>query len=126
MRLLLDTHVFLWWIKGDSNISKSMRTKITEATEVYISSASIWECSIKIGLKKLRGDIKEIVGAIFESGFTELPIMASHAIAVTNLPEIHRDPFDRILIAQAITEPLMFLTDDAILKNYSELVQLLE
>jgi len=126
MRLLLDTHIFLWWIKGDSNISKPVRAKITEATEVYISSASIWECAIKIGLKKLRGDIKEIAGAILESGFTELPVTAAHAITVANLPEIHRDPFDRILIAQAISEPLTFLTADAVLKNYSELVQLIE
>ena len=126
MRLLLDTHIFLWWIKGDAKLSQSIRTKILQASEVYVSSASIWELTIKIPLKKLDGDVNEIVEAIEESGFLELPITASHASTVATLPNIHRDPFDRILIAQAISEPLTFLTADAQLKKYSELVVVLD
>ena len=123
MRLLLDTHIFLWWTKDDRRLSKIARSKILQASEVYISSASIWEAAIKIQLKKLDCDIDQLIGAIAESGFLELPITAHHAAAVLQLPEIHRDPFDRILIAQAISEPLAFLTADPALKNYSGLVE---
>lgn len=126
MRLLLDTPIFLWCIKGDAKLSKSIRSKILHASEVYVSSASIWESTIKIKLKKLDGDVNEIVEAIVESGFLELPITAFHAAAVADLPDIHRDPFDRILIAQAVSEPLTFLTADAQLKNYSELVEVID
>lgn len=125
MRLLLDTHVFLWWIKNDRQLSKAVKSKILHATEVYVSSASIWELMIKIKLKKLTADINQIVEAITESGFLELPITSNHAVTVSRLSEIHRDPFDRILIAQAIYEPLTFLTADALLKDYSELVEVI-
>jgi PIN domain nuclease of toxin-antitoxin system len=125
MRLLLDTHVFLWCIKNDRRLSKEVRSKITNATDVYISSASISEATIKIKLKKLDADVDQLVDAIAESGFSELPITAQHAAATSNLPDIDRDPFDRILIAQAMTEPLTFLTADAELKNYSELVEII-
>lgn len=126
MRLLLDTHIFLWCINDNARLSKSIKSKILHASEVYVSSASIWESIIKITLKKLHADVNEIVEAIDKSGFLELPITACHAAAVSNLPNIHRDPFDRILIAQAISEPLTFLTADAMLKNYSKLVEIIE
>ena len=125
MRLLLDTHVFLWSIKDDRRLSKSVRNKILQATDVYVSSASIWEAVIKVKLKKLDIDIDEMVSAISASGFLELPITSHHAAAVLSLPDLHRDPFDRILIAQAISEPLGFLTADASLKDYSALVELI-
>lgn len=126
MRLLLDTHVFLWCIKGDAKFSKAMRSKILHATEVYISSASIWEIAIKVKIKRLDANIDRIVEAIVESGFLELPISAHHAAAVSHLPGIHRDPFDRLLIAQAISEPLIFLTADEELKKYSDLVEIVK
>jgi PIN domain nuclease of toxin-antitoxin system len=97
-----------------------------QASEVYISSASIWEIQIKINLKKLKGDIEQIVEAIDQSNYLELPITARHAAAVSKLANHHRDPFDRMLIAQAISEPLTFLTADAALKKYSDLVELIE
>lgn len=125
MRLLLDTHVFLWCIKNDRRLSKATRSKILQATEVYVSSASIWEAVIKIKLKKLNADLDQMVEAIAESGFLELPITARHAVGVAQLSDIHRDPFDRILIAQAISEPLTFLTADAELKNYSDLIEVI-
>lgn len=126
MRLLLDTHVFLWCIRSDRRLSKAARFKILNASEVYVSSASIWEATIKIKFKKLDADVDQIVEAISESGFSELPITIYHAAAVSRLPEIHRDPFDRILIAQAVSEPLTLLTADAELKSYSELVEVIE
>jgi PIN domain nuclease of toxin-antitoxin system len=125
MRLLLDTHVFLWCIKNDRRLSKTAKAKITHAMDVYVSSASIWEATIKIKLKKLNADIDQMVESIVESGFLELPITAQHAAAISRLPDIHRDPFDRLLIAQAMVEPLTFLTADAELKNYSKLVEII-
>lgn len=88
-----------------------------------MSSASIWEASIKVKLKKLEADIDVLVEMIAASGFLHLPITAEHAAYVSRLPELHRDPFDRMLIAQAMCEPLTFLTRDALLKEYSELVE---
>lgn len=125
MRLLLDTHIFLWCIKDDRQLSRIVKSKILQATDVYVSSASIWEAAIKIKLKKLDADLNHLIEEITGSGFLELPITARHAAAVAQLPDIHRDPFDRILVAQAICEPLTFLTADAILKDYSELVELI-
>ncbi|MBP7074118.1 MAG: type II toxin-antitoxin system VapC family toxin [Rhabdochlamydiaceae bacterium] len=123
MRLLLDTNIFLWWIKNDKQLSKFARSKISNAEEVYVSSASIWEAVIKIKLKKLDVKIELLIDTISSSDFLELPITARHATTVAQLEGIHRDPFDRILIAQAICEPLTLLTTDKILKNYSDLVE---
>jgi PIN domain nuclease of toxin-antitoxin system len=125
MRLLLDTHIYLWCLKDDSQLTKKARLLITNADEVYISSASIWEASIKKGLGKLTIDMDDLVAAISGSGFLELPVDARHAAAVSRLPDLHRDPFDRLLIAQAIHEPLKFLTADATLSQYSDLVELM-
>lgn len=124
MRLLLDTHIFLWCVKDDRKLSLSARSLIINANEVYVSSVSIWEASIKEELGKLDVNINELVDAITKSGFLELPLTANHALEVNKLPRIHRDPFDRILIAQAICEPLKFLTVDQKLKEYSELVEI--
>lgn len=123
MRLLLDTHVFLWCVRDDRQLGKAARATIANATEVYVSSASVWEATIKRALGKLDVDIDALVRAITGSGFIELPIAARHAAAVARLPDVHRDPFDRILIAQALSEPLRFLTADSMLKRYSDLVE---
>jgi PIN domain nuclease of toxin-antitoxin system len=125
MRLLLDTHVYLWWLQDHPKLSKEGRARIIDASEVYISSASIWEASIKVGIGKLEVDTNQLVTEIANSGFQELPIAAKHAAMVMRLPDIHRDPFDRILIAQALCEPLRLLTVDDILKGYSELVDVI-
>ena len=126
MRFLLDTHVFLWCIKNDRRISRRTRSKLLHASQIYVSSASIWEATIKIKLNKLDADINELVEAIAKSNFLELPITTAHAAAVYHLSNFHKDPFDRILIAQAISEPLIFLTADAELKNYSDLVEIID
>lgn len=125
MHFLLDTHVFIWWLADDKQLSKKARKIIATASEVYISSASIWEAAIKIGLKKLDANIDILVSSIQNEGFNELTISAQHAAQITTLPYYHHDPFDRILIAQAISEPLRLLTADKILTSYSELVEII-
>lgn len=125
MRILLDTHVYLWWLQDNPKLSTAARDRIISASEVYVSSASIWEATIKAGIGKLEVDVKQLVAEIEGSGFQELPISAKHAATVAQLPDIHRDPFDRILMAQALCEPLRFLTADSILSGYSELVEVI-
>ena len=87
-------------------------------------AASIWEAAIKSSLGKLEADIDSLVSEIARSGFVELPISASHAAMMRKLPDVHRDPFDRMLVAQAMTEPLRLVTSDASLAMYTDLVLL--
>lgn len=121
MNLLLDTHIFLLAVKDDRRLIKKARALISDASDVYVSSASIWEAAIKIKLDKLDADIHDLLDAIIESDYLELPVNSQHAARIIDLPEIHRDPFDRILIAQAMTEPLKILTSDVIFEKYTEL-----
>jgi len=122
MRLLLDTHVFLW-VVGDSRRLKPKARRLIEAAErVHVSAASVWEIAIKMRLGKIRVDLEALVAAIETSGFVELPVRAAHAAGVAHLPLHHTDPFDRLLIAQALHEPLRLLTADAALAQYSDLV----
>jgi len=99
MKLLLDTHVFLWCAKDDKKLSKKAKSKILHPDHVYVSSASIWEAAIKIKLKKLQANIDALVDAIDKCGFSELVVTVHHAAAVSRLQDLHRDPFDRILLA---------------------------
>ena len=122
MHILLDTHIFLWWLKDDRHLSKTARNLIVAADVVFISSVTIWEAAIKIKLGKLDADINELVESIEKEGFVELPLTAKQAVIVTELPTYHRDPFDRMLVAQAMSEPLRLLTADEVLQQYSELV----
>lgn len=92
---------------------------------MYVSSASILEGTIKAGIGKLEVNVNQLVAEIENSGFQELPISAKHAATVAQFPVIHRDPFDRILVAQALCEPLRLLTADRILSGYSELVEVI-
>jgi PIN domain nuclease of toxin-antitoxin system len=123
MRLLLDTHVFLWVAAGSRRLKSRPRAMIEAADEVFVSSASIWEIAIKVRLGKLTADVDGLVSAIVESGFTELPVRASHAAGVAGLPLHHTDPFDRLLVAQALWEPLQLLTADRVLARYGDLVK---
>ena len=122
MRILLDTHVYLWWVADSRSLSKAARKKIAGADAVFVSAATIWEAIIKIGIGKLAADPGALVRGIAVSGFESLPVTPEHALALTRLRDHHRDPFDRILLAQAITEPLYFLTADRALSVYSDLV----
>jgi len=125
MRLLLDTHVLLWALSTPKHLSKEARSEIENpANDVMFSAASIWEIAIKWALK--RSDFRvtpgEILAAAIESGLRELPVGSTAAAHVTALPAHHRDPFDRLLIAQAVTEPALLYTVDPQLEIYSELV----
>jgi PIN domain nuclease of toxin-antitoxin system len=93
-------------------------------TMFFVSNASIWEASIKAGLGKLDVDVSLPVSEIEASGFFELPVRAVHVAMVGDLPDIHRDPFDRILVAQALSEPLRLVTSDGHLSKYTDLVTL--
>ena len=122
MRLLLDTHIFIWAAFGHRRLTDAARKLIRDADEVYVSAASIWEASIKLGLGKLDIDLTMLVAEISKSGYVGLPVSITHASRVRQLPDIHRDPFDRLLIAQALSEPLQFITADGRLGAYSEMV----
>jgi PIN domain nuclease of toxin-antitoxin system len=123
MNVLLDTHIFIWCVIDDPKLSGAAWSIIEAADAVFVSSASIWEATIKYQLGKLSVQPEQLVGAVGASGFLELPMNFRHAVAVARLPPLHRDPFDRMLIAQAISEPLHLLTADEQLEQYSELVQ---
>ena len=125
MRLLLDTHIFLWYLTASRKLSKSVLNKIAAADVVFISAASIWEAAIKIQQGRLQANANDLITGIVSSGFLELPMTAAHGALAASLPHHHRDPFDRMLIAQAIAEPLRFLTVDGLLREYSELVEVI-
>jgi PIN domain nuclease of toxin-antitoxin system len=122
MRLLLDTHVFLWAITGSPKLAASTRRLVEAAEEVYVSAASVWEIAIKARLGKIDADLDAVASAIEPSGFLELPVRGVHAARVAELPDHHNDPFDRLLVAQALVEPLRLITADAGLARYSDLV----
>jgi PIN domain nuclease of toxin-antitoxin system len=124
VRLLLGTHLFLWSVTDSPRLSAEARSSILAADEVYVSAVSIWEVAVKAGLGKIQGGLRQLAGAIEGSGFVGLPVTPLHAAAVAGLPPRHRDPFDRLLVAQAMTEPLILLTADAALLEYSDLVRL--
>jgi len=125
VRVLLDTQVYLWFLADSAKLKRKARTAIRTADEVYVSAASIWEAAIKASIGKLQVAPEDLYQGIEASGFVELPVRAIHASAVASLPAHHRDPFDRILVAQALREPLALLTADRILGRYSELVQVI-
>lgn len=118
MRLLLDTHVFLWWCGNDARLSRELRKKLTDPRViVHVSAASAWEIAIKQALGRLR--IPEPVEkAVAASGFLPLDITFEHARVAGGLPDHHRDPFDRMLVAQAQVEGLALATYDARLAPY--------
>ncbi|MEU0559892.1 type II toxin-antitoxin system VapC family toxin [Dactylosporangium sp. NPDC006015] len=116
MSLLLDTHVVLWWLTDDETLAEEVKDRLDHERNVYISPATIWEVAIKQSMGKLQpADLPE---HIRNSGFRELPITSAHAIAAGRLPLIHRDPFDRMLIAQAQLEELTLVTRDAHIHKY--------
>jgi PIN domain nuclease of toxin-antitoxin system len=122
MRLLLDTQIFCWSFYEPERLSRGAFKAMRGAEKVFVSSASIWEVAIKVRLGKMNADPLELFQQIEANGFEELPVWSKHALLVADLPMHHADPFDRLLIAQAISEPLHLLTVDAQLKPYSELV----
>ncbi len=125
MRLLLDTQIALWGLTNDHRLTSKARKLILEPeNDVFISVASLWEIAIKYSLG--RGDMPVSGSRAYElflaAGYQVLAIRASHAIAVESLPSIHNDPFDRILIAQALSEPMRLVTHDRTVAGYSDSV----
>ena len=116
MRLLLDTHVLIWWDEG-ARLSTKVTHAIREADQVYVSAATGWEVAIKASLGKLTPE-RRVADAVAESGFEELPIRLAHTEGVQGLPWHHRDPFDRLLVAQAVSERLTLVTRDRIFSKY--------
>ena len=116
MNLLLDTHVLIWWDEGAS-LPNAVKKAIHQAPEVFVSSASAWEIAIKTVLGRLapRRTVRE---AVAESGFAELPVTFRHTERLLTLPPHHRDPFDRLLIAQALEERLTLVTRDTAFRRY--------
>lgn len=122
MRLLLDTHAFLWAASDPAQLDPGAREAVQDAAnEVFVSAAAAWEIAIKIALKKLSipGDPGVwFLARVGSLGFGHLDVTASHALAVNSLPDIHNDPFDRIMIAQAQVEGLTLVTRDPRTKKY--------
>jgi PIN domain nuclease of toxin-antitoxin system len=122
MRLLLDTHIFYWSVYNRRRLPERAHKTILAAEAVFVSAVTIWEMAIKVRLGKMKGDPARLAEYIAQSGFTELPIWSRHAKLVATLPMHHTDPFDRLLVAQAMSEPLHLLTSDVKLKPYGDLV----
>ena len=122
MRVLLDTHLLLRALGSPSKLSKKARQRI-ESSEVFASAASIWEISIKCALGRLEANPAEVLAGIEPAGFNHLTIAGAHAAKVVELPPIHKDPFDRLLVAQAWVEPMILLTDDDVLGGYGDFVE---
>ena len=121
MRVLLDTQVLLWAAGVPARLSDDLRALIEDSrTEPVFSAASIWEVAIKNGLgrKDFRADPRILRRGLLESGYAELAVTGAHAAGVDLLPRIHRDPFDRILVAQAIAEGITLLTADPVVASY--------
>lgn len=124
MHLLLDTHILLWHLQDNPRLPEPVRSRIWVTPIVYVSSASIWEIALKVSVGKYSLDLNELRNQIADIKLKPLPISHDHAAKVRLLPYIHRDPFDRILVAQAICESVVLLTADRVLADYSELVEL--
>ena len=122
MRILLDSHFFYWLFYDQRKLPSAARTILDDADSVFVSAVSLWEIAIKVRVGKLKADIPELISSLEAANLLELPVLARHTPIVSVLPLHHADPFDRLLIAQAMSEPLHLITTDPLLKQYSELV----
>lgn len=119
MKLLLDSHIYLWWLADDPRLLPSARSSISDPdTVVFISAATVWELAIKSNLGRLDVGGADLIGEIAENGFVELPVTAHHAERAASLPPHHGDPFDRMLVAQSQLEQLILVTCDAAIAEY--------
>ena len=122
MKLLLATHILLWVLRDAAELSAAARSLILRADRIFISAVSMWEVSIKSASGRLPVEPERLQAQALLAGFEPLPITWTHTLALHGLPPLHRDPFDRMLVAQAISEPLHLLTHDNLLASYSDLV----
>lgn len=121
MKLLLDTHVLLWAAGQPKRLPATVRALLDDpGNELHFSAASVWEIVIKNGLGRadFQVDARVLRRALLDNGYAELPIDSAHAVAVETLPPVHKDPFDRILVAQAQAEGLILLTLDPVVAKY--------
>lgn len=119
MRLLLDTHVLLWWFADDRQLSRQARALIADGNnQLLVSAASVWEIDIKAALGRIDVELDDLEDAIVNGGFDPLAIAVPHAVRVGRLPNVHRDPFDRMLVAQASIEELRLVTHDRVFERY--------
>ncbi|MBV9113086.1 MAG: type II toxin-antitoxin system VapC family toxin [Hyphomicrobiales bacterium] len=128
MKLLLDTHLLLWVAEGSKRMPAGTRTLIENRDNVLVFSvASLWEIAIKSGLNRQSFEVnaRALRRGLIDSGFQELPILSEHAVAIDDLPPIHKDPFDRILISQARVEGITLLTNDRIVSKYGRPVRMI-
>lgn len=121
-RLLLDTHAFLWWLADDPRLGELARREIADTdNQVLVSAISIWEIEIKRALGKLAAP-DDLVSAVADEGFAPLAVTLENAACAGKLPPIHGDPFDRMLVAQALCHELTIITQDAEIPKYQALV----
>ena len=121
MKLLLDTHLLLWAAGEPKRLPKNIRTLLEDMdNELLFSVASLWEVAIKSGLgrKDFRVEARLLRRGLLDNGYSELPIVSDHVVAIESLPPIHKDPFDRILVAQAAVEGITLLTKDPVVAQY--------
>ena len=125
MKLLLDTHILLWVAGSPEKLSESTRTLLTSPdNSLFFSAASIWEIVIKLGLgrKDFKADPDRLRKMLVLNGYAEVPVTSEHALKVDSLPPLHKDPFDRLLLAQARAEGMTLLTVDAVVAQYQDSV----
>jgi PIN domain nuclease of toxin-antitoxin system len=121
MKLLLDTHLLLWAAGEPRRLSRQARRLIANpGNELFFSPASLWEVVIKRGLRRpdFEVDARVLRRGLLDNGYGELPILSDHVVAIDSLPPIHKDPFDRVLVAQATAEGITLLTTDSLLSQY--------
>ncbi len=127
MKLLLDTHLLLWIVSDSPRLPAAAREAVEDSrAEVLFSVASIWEVAIKIRLRQadMRWEATVLRRGLLENGFGEVPITGEHTLGIATLPSIHKDPFDRILLAQAMADGILLLTSDPLLARYPAPVRL--
>lgn len=122
MRLLLDTNALLWALTNGPRIEPVRELLLADENEVFVSTVSWWEIAIKTRIGKLVASLPELRATVQESGFLELPLLGSHAEMLATLPRYHNDPFDHMLVAQAMAEPMRLITGDEVLARYTPLV----
>ncbi len=128
MQLLVDTHLLLWSVAASKKLPAEARDLITDPANVVLySAASVWEIALKssLGREGFKVNMASLLRGFAAAGFTELPVTSAHAARVLSLPDLHRDPIDRMLIAQALTEPAILLTNDGQLAQYGDQVRVL-
>ncbi|WP_395947589.1 type II toxin-antitoxin system VapC family toxin [Caedibacter taeniospiralis] len=126
MKLILDTHVLLWVASDSKKLSAETRRILNDTkNELFFSVASIWEVAIKQSLARddFNVDARLLRRGLLDHGYSELPILSEHVVEINNLPMIHKDPFDRLLIAQSMVEGIILLTSDELVAQYQGMIK---